>query len=120
MRREKEKEKDEWSDNVAIILRKPKRCETCRKNDLGLGDWIEAAVFKMEQQDSFIIKSNRINKSTLETLVRMLKIIGVDEIQRRTEMKTLKHFRTGNEFTTEIVAVKFEKMPALKGRQFEL
>lgn len=112
----KENKKSEWDDSVAVIIRKPKMCDSCKREDLTIGDWIEQIIYKLERNDSVVIKSNRRNLATFERVIRILKIVGVREIEnRRVEVREFKHYYKNKPFKTEITAAKLEKIPALKG-----
>jgi len=116
---EEYEEEDEWSDRNAIILRKPKICPTCGKEDLGIGDWLNLIFYKLEERDSFVLKANKQNLPIAERLIRMLSIVGVVVVDRKKEVKKLKYhgYKSKNikDYITEITIIKFDKMPQIKG-----
>ncbi len=80
---------DIWSDDEAVIIRKPKRCDKlicpecgaevkgCGRSDMSLGDWIYQVLNKLQDRHEVVIKANPSHFGTLEEIEILLKIVGV-------------------------------------------
>jgi len=118
-KQERKMSKNIWSDEEAIILRKPKKCKKCGRRDMSRGDWIYLILKKLQKNEAVVIKSNKNHLGLQEDIQRMLKCVGVVVNEEpKWETVELPYYGHWNKESEKVVSkmIKLEKIPFLNDK----